>query len=108
MAALLFAAASWNSAPNYQFALNLVVCLAAVVVSVQAVQATKYLWAVGFIAIAFLFNPAAPAIRLAGTLSFLFVLISMAAFAASLAVLRTQRLLSIPSITDRSPGSRSL
>lgn len=108
IAALLFVAAFWKSAPNYQFALNLVVCLAAAVVAVQAARAKRYVWAVGFGAIAFLFNPALPPIRLVGPLSLFLVLISIAAFAASLAMLKTQSLLSIASITDRTPGSRSL
>ena len=108
MAVLLLAAVFWRSAPNYQFPLNLVVCLGASVVVVQAVRAKKYVWALGFAAMAQLFNPIMPTFRLFGELNLLLVLASIAPFALSLAALKAQPLLSIPSITDRVPGSESL
>lgn len=108
MAALLLAAMFWRSAANYQFLLNLVVCLGASVVVVQAARAKEYAWAVGFVAIALLFNPIVLAFRLSGQLNLLLVLACIAPFAVSLAALKTHPLLSIPSITDRNPGSESL
>lgn len=108
IAALLLAVLFWSSASNYQLALNVVVCAAASVVAVQAVQARRYRWAAGFLAIALLFNPAVPVFRLAGVLSLALVTLSIAPFAISLTALRPQPLLTIPSITDRNPGSLSL
>lgn len=108
IAALLFAALFWNSGANYQWELDLVVSIAAAVVVTQAVQAKKYRWAAGFLAIAMLFNPVVPVFRLAGAFSLSLVVLSIAPFAISLVVLRPDPLLSIPSITDRNPGSQSL
>jgi hypothetical protein len=106
--ALLLAVVFWNSAPNYQIELNGIVCVAAAVVLIQALQAKKYRWAVGFIAIALLFNPAVPIFGLAGGLGLSLVILSIAPFAVSLVLLRPRPLLSIPSITNRNQGTRSL
>jgi hypothetical protein len=106
--ALLLAVAFWNSAANYQLELNLVVSVAAAVVLIQAVQAKKYRWAAGFLAIALLFNPVVPIFRLAGAVGLSLVVLSLAPFAISLFALRPSPLMSIPSITDRNPGSQSL
>jgi hypothetical protein len=106
--ALLLAVVFWNSAANYQMELNLVVSVAAAVVLLQAVQARKYRWAVAFLAIAVLFNPVVPAFRLEGAIGLSLVVLSVAPFAISLVALRPDRLMSIPSITDRNPGSQSL
>jgi hypothetical protein len=106
--ALLVAVLFWNSGANYQLELNLVVSVAAVVVLVQAFQAKKYRWAACFLTIALLFNPAVPVFRLAGVVAFALVVLSIAPFAISLIALRPLPLLSIPSITDRTPGSQSL
>jgi hypothetical protein len=108
IAALLVAVVFWNSGVNYQLELNLVVSVAAAVVLVQAFQVKKYRWAACFVAIALLFNPAVPVFRLAGGVGFALVVVSIAPFAISLIALRPLPLLSIPSITDRTPGSRSL
>lgn len=108
IAALLLAVVFWNSAPNYQMELNVFVSVAAAVVVIQAFQAKKYLWAVGFLAIALLFNPAVPVFRLTGGVGLSLVVLSIAPFAISLVELRPHALLSVPSITDRNPGSQSL
>jgi hypothetical protein len=108
IAALLLAAMSWRSAANYQLVLYFVVCMGAIVVVMQAVQAKEHRWAAGFVAIALLFNPAVPLFRLSGGFSFWLVLACIAPFALSLAALKPQPQLSIPSITDRNPGSESL
>src|SRR5574340_1182318 len=108
IAALLLAVLFWNSAANYQLALNVIVSIAAAVVAVQAFQTGKYRWAAAFAAIALLFNPVVPLFRLAGGMGFSLVLLSIAPFAISLAVLKAKPLLSMPSITDRNPGSQSL
>jgi|SRR6266542_5609397 len=108
IAALLATLAFWRSAPIFQTELNLVVTIAAAVVLIQALQAKKYRWAAGFLGIALLFNPAIPVFRLAGGFSLSLVVLAIAPFAISLFALRPQPLLSIPSITDRNPGSQSL
>ncbi len=106
--ALLLAAMFWRSAANYQLLLELLVCTGAIVVVMQAVRAEEYGWATGFVAMALLFNPGVRLLTLAGELSLLLVLVCIAPFAVSLTALKTQPLLSIPSITDRTPGSESL
>jgi hypothetical protein len=108
IAALLGTVLFWNSGANYQLELNLVVCIAAVVVLVQAFQLKKYRWTAGFFVIAVLFNPALPVFRLAGGIGLALVLLSIAPFAISLIALKPQAPLSIPCITDRNPGSQSL
>ena len=106
--ALLLAAVFWSSASAYQGELLLVVCAAAVVVFIQAFLAKKFRWAAGFFVIALLFNPALPVFRLAGGFSLALVLLAIVPFAISLIALRPPTLLSMPSITDRNPGSQSL
>lgn len=108
IAALLLAMAFWPAASSYQSELNLVVSAAAVVVLLQAYRAKNYPWAATFLVIALLFNPLFPVFRLAGILGLALVVFAIAPFALSLVKLRPIPLLSVPSITDRTPGSRSL
>jgi len=111
MAALLTAAILWRSAANWQFPqflLGFVVCFGAGVVAIQAFRANRYMWAGGFATIALLFNPLLPVLPFGGEWGRSLVLVSIVPFALSLAALRTQPVLSIPSITDRNPGSQSL
>ena len=109
--ALVAAAILWRSAANSQvsqFLLGFVVCLGASVVVLQAGRVKKFVWAGGFTAIALLFNPLVPVFPFGGEWGRLLVLLTLVPFAVSLVTLRTQPLLSIPSITDRNPGSESL
>ncbi len=108
IAALFVAFVFWKMTANYEPALRAVVCAGAGIVAVQAFRAARHYWAAGFLLIVFLFNPAIPAIRLAGGLGLLAIVLSAVAFAFSLTALKPQPLLSIPSITDRTPGSESL
>ncbi len=108
IAALLLVATSWRSAPSYQVLLDFVVCMGATVVVMQAVRAQRYLWTAAFVAIALLFNPVVPVPRPTGDLFLLMIFVCLAPFAISLAALKTQPRLSIPSITGRTPGSESL
>lgn len=111
MAALVTAVLLWRSAANSQFPqflLAFVVCFGAIVVAMQAGRAKKYVWAAGFAVIALAFNPLVPAVPFGGEWGRWLVLGSIVPFAVSLAALRAQPLLSIPSITDRNPGSQSL
>lgn len=104
LAALLF----WPATVNYQTALSVVVCAGAVVVLLQAYRAQRYRLAAGFLCIAVIFNPALRVFQLAGILSLYLVVVAIAPFAISLVALHPKRLLSIPSITDRTPGSQAL
>jgi len=101
-------AMSWRPAANYQLLLSFVVCMGAIIVVQEAVQAREYLWGAGFVGLALLFNPILPVFKPSGNLLRLVVLVCIAPFALSLAALKTQPVLSIPSITDRNPGSESL
>ena len=49
-----------SSSAGYRIALEIEVCVAALVVVVQAIRMGKYVWGLGFIALALLFNPAVP------------------------------------------------
>lgn len=106
--ALVLALVFWNSAAIYQVELNLVVSVAAAIVLIQAFQLKKYPWAACFLVIGLLYNPAVPFFRLNGGVGLSLVVLSILPFVISLVALRPQPLLSIPSITDRTPGSRSL
>jgi hypothetical protein len=108
IAALLLTLAFWGSASTYQSELSLVISAAATIVFIQAVRAKSYPWAGGFLAMALLFNPLVPVFRLSGDMSIAIVALAIAPFSMSLMSLRPQPLLSIPSITDRTPGSQSL
>lgn len=108
IAALLVAAMSWRSAPDYQLWLDLAVFMGALVVAQQAVRAKHHLWTAAFVAIALLFNPVLSVPRPTGGLFFLLIFVCLAPFTISLGALKTPRLFSIPSITDRCPGSESL
>ncbi len=104
--ALLIGAVLGSSA-SYRIILELVVCVAALVVAAQAVRMGKYFWGTGFAVIAGLFNPAVPV-----TLSYMVFLMSdlvcIGAFFVSLTALRWPRILPVPSITGRSIGTESL
>lgn len=108
IAALLLTVSFWSFVAEYQLALNVVVSIAAAVVAVQAFQQKKLLWAVGFCAMAVLFNPAVLVFRLSGEMSFWLVVLSIAPFAFSVTALKAQPLLSVPSITNQGPGSEAL
>ena len=104
--ALLFGVFLMSSV-SYRIGMEMVVCVAAIVVVAQAFRIRKYYWGIGFAAIAVLFNPAVP-ISLSHK-TFLFLdLVCIGAFLVSLILLQWEPTLSIPSITDRTPGSESL
>lgn len=105
---LTLAAVFWNYSPPYERVLGFIVGIGAVLVALQATRARKYKWAVGFYAVAVVFNPFLPTGAFSGSLSLCILVITVALFASSLYVLKTQPLLSMPSITGRNPGSESL
>jgi len=108
IAALFVAFVLWRLIADYEFPFRLVVCGGAAVVAVQAFRAVRHRWAAVFLAIAFLFNPAVSLFSLAGGPGLVAIVLAAGAFAVSLTALKSQPLLSIPSITDRNPGSESL
>jgi Family of unknown function (DUF6804) len=106
-AGVLLLAALWVAPPGVEILLNILVCVGALTVATQAATRPKYLWAAGFVAIAVLYNPVAP-IVLSRQVSFWLDLACLLAFGLSLEVLKSQPIPSIPSITNRTPGSQSL
>lgn len=108
IAALALTAALWSYAPHFALPLRFVVGLSALLVAIQALRARRRYWAAGFFLAAIVFNPFAAVIALDGSWALLVVLATGLSFALSLTALKTQPLLSIPSITDRTPGSESL
>ncbi len=105
---LILTVTFWKYAPAYDLAPRFLVALGALVVATQAYRARKYPWTAAFYAIAILFNPFIPVIALDGKLSLSLVVATAALFGVSVLLFKTQPRLSIPSITDRAPGSESL
>ena len=108
VAVLFVALVLWQWIASYEFPLKVLVSLGAGIVAVQAFHSGRNRWTMCFISIAFLFNPAILVLPLANRLGLLAIVLTAAAFAVSLTTLKSQPLLSIPSITDRNPGSESL
>lgn len=108
LAVLLCTLLLWDAASAFQLQLNLIVFAGATAVIIRAFKVRKYSWMAGFVVIALLFNPAMPVFPLGGSLGVALIILPMALFAISLATLRPPPLLSIPSITGRTPGSESL
>jgi hypothetical protein len=96
-----------SSSAGYRIALEIEVCVAAFVVVAQAIRNGKYMWGMAFLALALLFNPALP-VPLTHRIFLGLEWFSIGAFLISLAALRTMPILSIPSVTGRTPGSESL
>lgn len=97
----------WRPLTSYQLVLEFLVCVGALMVVAQAWRAGKYLWAAGFVAIAVLFNPAVP-LAIPRTAFLGLDALCIVTFLISLAVVKTYPRLSMPSITNRTPGSESL
>ena len=108
IAVLFVAFVLWQWIADYEFPFRVVICSGAAVVAVQAFRSAKLRWTTCFVSIALLFNPAVPVFSLANTLGLVAILLAGAAFSVSLSSLRSEPLLSMPSITDRNPGSESL
>src|SRR3974377_1769687 len=84
IATLFLAFVSWGSMADYELALRVVVCAGATVVAVQAFRAARRRWMVGFLVIAFLFNPAIPPCRLPAGVGPLAVALPAAPFGRSI------------------------
>ena len=105
--AVLLLAVVWRSSANFQLVLESIVCVTGLLVFMQAVRRGKYFWAAGFLAIAVLFNPVVPVALSPNAFLWLNALCILT-FLVSLAVLKSHPRLSMPSITNRMPGSESL
>lgn len=95
--AVLLPAAFWGSSENYLPLLQFVVCGGALFVAWEAFRSAKHLWAVGFVAIAALFNPLQPWTFSPG-MFFWLDLLSIAMFVASVAVLKARPRFAMPPI----------
>ena len=105
--ASLMLLAFWQASASAAVVLDILVCVGAMTVATQAVARPKYIWTTGFVLIAVLFNPIVP-LGLSRNIFFVLDLACLGAFLISFEALKTQRLLSIPSITNRRPRSESL
>jgi len=103
----LFGGALLGSRADYQIILELIVCVAALMVLAQAFRLGKYFWGIGFAAIAVLFNPALP-VALSHQVFLLLDLVCTGAFLVSLTTLRWERAVPAPSITGHSLGTEAL
>ena len=95
--AALLPAVFWGSSGNYLLLLQCVVCAGALLVAWEAYRSAKQLWAVGFGAIAALFNPLQPWTFSSGTFFWL-SLLSIGMFLASFAVLKAKARFEMPSL----------
>jgi len=102
----LLIALFWRS-PNYEELLSFFICLAALVVTGQAIQLRNSAWVAVFLAICALFNPVFP-VTMSRNVHLTANLACAGLFATSLLLLRTLPRMSMLSITDRTPGSESL
>ena len=105
--AALLLALLWHPSATYELVRDFVVCMGALMVAWQAGGRGRYFWTVIFLSIAVLFNPVVPVV-LSHKMFLWLGWVSLATFLISLAVLRSQRILSVPSITNRTPESESL
>jgi len=96
-----------TSSASFRVGLEMVVCVAGLVVAAQAFRIGKYVWGISFTIIAMFFNPVVP-IVLPRNAFLPLDLVCIGAFLTSLTALQWRPIPSIPSITGRTPGSESL
>ena len=99
--------AFWQTPAGAEIVLDILICVGAMTVATQAAARPKYIWTAGFLVIAVLFNPVVPVVLSRNT----FLILDLAcllAFLISLEAPKSQRIQSVPSITNRTPGSESL
>jgi hypothetical protein len=105
--AALLAAVFWRGAVDYRVAVSFVTTVSAIAVITQAARAERRAWILLFFAVITILNP----VLTVGLPSHLYLwtdLTCLAAFVASLVFLKNKPVLSVASITDRTPGSESL
>lgn len=108
IAALFVAFVFWQKTADYESPLKLVIASGAAVVAVQAFRVSRYRWMLWFLGIVLLFNPTFSVLTLANRAGLAAIILAAASFAVSLTMLKSQPLLSMASITGRTPGSESL
>jgi hypothetical protein len=96
-----------RSSASFRIALELVVCVAALVVLAQAFRTGKHVWGLLFLSIAVLLNPVAPLAFSAG-IGFWIDLACLATFALSLAALKSEPVLSMQGIIHPHRRTESL
>lgn len=106
--ALLVGAAILRSMPDYYLPLSIAVCVSAIATAVYAVRLRSYWLAAGLFVVSVVINPVRPTVAPSGTLFNAFLLLAAVLFCLSAYFLRAPRVLSVASITDRTPGSESL
>ena len=79
---------------------QIVVCASSLLVFCHAVRASQYLLATGFLLVILAFSPISP-IEMSGKAFLLLNWIGLAAFLLATVTLKTERTLSIPSMTNR-------
>lgn len=94
---ILLPALFWEASEGYLVALQMVVTAGAVLVAWEGYLSEKQVWAIGFLAIATIFNPFQPLLFSEGTFLWL-KLISIATFLASLVALKATPRRAMPSI----------
>jgi len=105
--AVLLPAVFWQPSAGYQLALQFVVCAGAGLVALQAVRSEKYIWAIGLVGIAVLFNPFHP-LTFSRAMFLSLGWVSVATFLVSLAVLKARPGLAVPSITGQARRDHEL
>jgi len=85
----------------------IVVCASSLLVMCKAVRSGQYLLATGFLPLIVAFSPISP-ILISGRTFLWLNWIGLAAFLVAVITLKTERTLSMPSITNRTPGRESL
>lgn len=103
----LLVTAFWVASPDVEILLDILICVGALTVAAEAVSRPNYLWTAAFLTIAVLFNPIVP-VTLSRNVALVLDLACLLAFMISVEALKGRPILSIPSITNRTPGSRSL
>ena len=96
--AVLLLALFGRSSAGYLLVLQFVVCGAAIMVAWEAYRSERQVWAIGFVAIAVLFNPF-QSLTYSREMFLWLDLLSMATFLASLAVLKAKPKFSMALIT---------
>ena len=94
---VLIPAVFWRTSEGYQVALQWIACAGALLVAWEGYRSEKQIWAIGFFAIAVLFNPFQP-MTFSREMLICLNLVSIAMFAASLVLLRAKTKLAMPSI----------
>ena len=92
---------------SHQTLLSIVVCASGLLIVAQAVRSRKYPWAVGFLAIAVLFNPVVPVARSGRDVLWLNG-IGLAAFLTAAVALKAGPARTALSITSHLPRRESL